>query len=220
VRWNKIDANKHTVPTHERTVPSPINPSKRYQERNILFANSVDFGTQDAEKSLIKMHSVHAPGRVQLMLNLDRKELDIQFPLQIGTETRKFRFRLPFALLSHVYKDAKHVRGQTALIIPFGSPPQFFKQKLEGERLIDGRTHTSFSTKNRFWNEWNTWFRETDIVDTSLKKSLQGMPLMTHKNNAIIDIGKSLSIDIRMNTTNTLRSLDKLPAPSRRYSVH
>jgi RNA-dependent RNA polymerase len=183
------------VSTRLYTVPSPVDPSKHYQERNILFANSVDFGTQDAKKSLIKMHSVHAPGQVQLMLNLDRKELDVQFPLKLGTATRKFRFRLPIALLSHIYKDVNSVRGQTALIIPFGSPPQFFTQKVEGEHLIDGRMHTSFSTKEKTWIEWNTWFRETDVFDIGLKKSLQGMPLMPYKDTAIIDIGKSLYID-------------------------
>jgi RNA-dependent RNA polymerase len=198
-----------------RTVPSPVTPSTRYQERNILFANSVDFGTQDAEMSLIKMRTVHAPGRVQLMLNLDRKELDIQFPLKIDNEIRKFRFRLPFTLLSRVYKDANHIRGQTALIIPFGTPPQFFIQKFEGECLIDGRMHTSFSSKDRIWNEWDTWFRETDVVDTSLKKSLQGMPLITHKNDPIIDIGKSLPIDDESDITDPHRSLDKLQAPPR-----
>jgi RNA-dependent RNA polymerase len=176
------------------TVPSPVDPSKRYPERNILFANSVDFGTHDAEKSLIKMHTIHAPGRIQLMLNLERKELDIQFPLKVGDELRKFRFRLPIALLSHIYKDANCDHKKTALIIPFGSAPQFFAQKFEGEQLIDGRTHTSFSTKENPWIDWFTWFRETDVVDPDLKKSRQTMPIMAHKDNAIIDIGKSLSI--------------------------
>jgi RNA-dependent RNA polymerase len=181
------------------TVPSPINPSKRYPERNILFANSVDFGTHDAEKSLIKMRTVHAPGRIQLMLNLERKELDIQFPLEVGDKLRKFRFRLPIALLSHIYKDANCDHEHTALIIPFGSAPQFFIQKFEGEQLIDDRTHTSFSTKENPWIDWYTWFRETDVVDPDLKKSRQAMPIMARKDNAIIDIGRSLSVTVISN---------------------
>jgi RNA-dependent RNA polymerase len=189
VRWEEPSARLFTV-------PSPVDPSRHYQERNILFANSVHFGIQDAEMSLIKMRSIQpdAPGRVQLMLNLDRKELDIQFPLKIGDEMRKFRFRLPIALLSRIYKDTNCSLKQTALIIPFGSAPQFFIQKFEDEQLIDGRTHTSFSSKENTWIEWNTWFRETDVVDVDGKESLRGMPLMAPKNTAIIDIGKSLII--------------------------
>jgi RNA-dependent RNA polymerase len=185
------------------TVPSPVNPLKQYPERNILYANSVDFGTQDADKSLIKMRTVYAPGQVQLMLNLDRKEIDVQFPLKVGNDStdklRKFRFRLPIALLSHIYKDANCDHKQTALIIPFGSAPQFFTKKFEGERLIDGRTHTSFSAKETPWIDWYTWFRETDVVDPDLKKSQQATPIMAHKENAIIDIGKSSFITVARN---------------------
>ena len=176
-----------------RTVPSPVNPSRHYHEYNILFANSVDFGTKDAEKSMIVMHSVGARSRVQLKLDLERKELDIQFPLEVDDNMRKFRFRLPIAQLSHVYRSVTSVEGQTSLIIPFDSPPQFFIQKLEGEKLTNGGTHTSFSPKEKLWQDWNTWFRETDVVGTTLKRSLQKTALMNHKDTAIIDIGKSLN---------------------------
>ena len=185
-RWDTMDP-------FVRTVPSPVNPSKHYHEFNILFANSISFGTNDAELSMIAMHTVEADGRVRLMLNLDRKELDIQFPLEVGGKMRNLRFRLPIALLSHIYKDANQGPGQTALIIPFNSPPQFFIRKAEGEKLTNGELHTSFSSNERLWNEWNAWFRETDVVNGSFKQTLQHMPLMNHKDTAIIDIGKSLS---------------------------
>jgi RNA-dependent RNA polymerase len=175
-----------------RTVPSPVDPRKHYHEINILSANTVDFGIRDGPSSMIAMHTVAAHGNVQLMLNLERKELDVQFPLKVDGRTRNFRFRLPFALLARVYKSAEHTPGQTSLIIPFDSPPQFFIQKYDGEKATNGVTHTSFSRKEKFWSDWNTWFRETDVVDGRLKKSLQETPLMNHKDTAIIDIGKSL----------------------------
>ena len=172
------------------TLPSPVNPSKKYFEFNILYGNSIEFGTADSNRSMIVMHTARGRGQVQITLNLDRKELDIQFPQKVGDEMRKFRFRLPIALLSHIYKDTKCAPQQTALIIPFESPPQFFIQRHEGERLTDGKIHTSFSTKERRWTDWNTWFRETDVVDAGRKKILQDMPLMNHKDTAVIDIGK------------------------------
>lgn len=176
-----------------RTVPSPVNPSKHYPEFNILFANSIDFGTRDADMSMIVMHTTQARGKVQLRLDLDRKELDIQFPMSLGKNMRKFRFRLPIARLLDIYKDAKQLSGEMALIIPFDSPPQFFFQKYEGEYLINGGQHTSFSSKETKWNDWNTWFRETDVVETATRARLRGLPLMDRKDTAIIDIGKSLT---------------------------
>jgi RNA-dependent RNA polymerase len=177
-----------------RTIPSPVDPRKHYYEFNTLLANSVDFGTTDAEMSMITMHTVQARGQVRFMLNLDRKELDIQFPQEIGNEMRQYRFRLPIALLSHIYKDSHCAPGQTAMIIPFDFSPQFFVQKQEGEELMSGDEHTSFSVNEKIWLDWHTWFRETDVVDMGLKEALKEMPLMNHKGAATIDIGKSPSI--------------------------
>jgi RNA-dependent RNA polymerase len=179
-----------------RTVRSPVNPSKNYPEIVTLFANSVDFGVTDMDKSMIVMHKVPARGKIQVMLNLDRKELDMRFPQKVGDEIRNLRFRLPIALLSHIYKDAHEPSKQTALIIPFESPPQFFIQRYENERLANGRIHTSFATKDKLWNEWDTWFREIDVVDTNTKKILQEFPLMNHKDTTIIDIGRWTSYRI------------------------
>jgi RNA-dependent RNA polymerase len=126
------------------------------------------------------------------MLNLNRKELDIQFPLQIDSETHKYRFQLPFALLSYVYKVTDKATGRPTLVISFDSPPQLYIQKKEGEDMEDGRKHTSsFSRKERTWTDWNTWFRETDMISLVARKTLQQVPLMNHTDTAIIDIGKS-----------------------------
>ena len=174
-----------------RTIPSPVDPSKLYQETNVIFADSIDIGTQDAEKSMISMQAVKAQGNVRVMLNLDRKELDVQFPLLLGNKERRLRFRLPIALLSHIYKVTDTVPGQTSLVIPFNYPPQFFIQRYEGEALANGNKHTSFS-REKTWIDWHTWCRETDIVSNDLRNSLQKLPVMNHKGGAAIDIGMSL----------------------------
>ncbi|KAE8824620.1 hypothetical protein PTNB85_09384 [Pyrenophora teres f. teres] len=174
------------------TVPSPVNTAKRYFEYNILPAKSIEFGTRISDQTMICMYTVQSPKGIQMGLDLNRKELDIQFPLYLFNEVRKYRFRLPIALLSHVYRVNDKTTGQPTLIIPFDSPPQFYVQKKEGEGLGDGRTHTSFSNKEKAWNDWNTWFRETDIVSAKDKKKLKQLPLMNHKDATIIDIGKYL----------------------------
>jgi RNA-dependent RNA polymerase len=178
------------VSSGTRTVRSPVSPEKHYRERSTLLANSVDFGVTDADKSIIVMHTARAREKIQLMLNLDRKEIDIRFPQKVGDKIRNVRFRLPIALMSHIYKQAHGTSNQTALIIPFETPPQFFIQRYENECLMNGQIHTSFSTKVKLWTEWDTWFRETDVVDADAKKNLQGVPLMNSKDTTIIDLGK------------------------------
>lgn len=185
--WQKMDPVV-------RTVPSPVHPIRNYPEFNILFANSVDFGIKDAESSMISMHTIEARGRVQLKLDLDRKELSVQFPLKVNGNARNFRFELPIARLSHVYKRVGNLPGQASLIIPFDLSPRFFMQMIEGEEMTNGNRHTSFSVRDRLWVDWNTWFRETDVLDIKLKKSLQDTALMNHKDDAIIDIGMSAYI--------------------------
>lgn len=197
-----------------RTVPSPINPSKHYHEYNIVYANSVDFGVRDADMSIIVMQTVQAHGSVRMMLNLDRKELDIQFPLKLGNETRRLRFRLPIALISHVYKVRDVDQSQTSLIIPFESAPQFFMQKYEGEDLGVRGKFTSFSHKEKNWIDWNTWFRETEVVDPGLRRTLGALPLMDPKDKVIIDIGE-LSVLFEAPLANEFRQLDELQADIR-----
>ncbi|KAH7402736.1 RNA dependent RNA polymerase-domain-containing protein [Pyrenochaeta sp. MPI-SDFR-AT-0127] len=183
VKWEKVHS-------HVSTIPSPVNPSKQYYEFNIIPANSISFGIRVDDMSMIKMHTVEANGKIQMMLNLKRKELDIRFPLHTGSKIRNFRFRLPISLLSHVYQVSDEKDGLGTLIIPFDHPPQFFRQKDEGENLGNGRIHTSFTSKEKLWNDWTTWFRETDIIEDVATEDLNKSPLMNHKNTAIIDIAR------------------------------
>lgn len=183
MRWEEVSP-------HVTTIASPVNPAKQYYEFNILSANSIDFGIRLSTMSMITMHKVESYGRVQLNLNLKRKELDIQFPLKTGNQMRNFRFRLPISLLSHIYKVSDTETGQIILIIPCDSPPQFFVQKIEDEKRSNGGNRTSFSSKEKIWNEWDTWYRETDVIDDVARELLKELPLMNHKDKAIIDIGK------------------------------
>jgi RNA-dependent RNA polymerase len=166
------------------TVPSPINPSKNHPEVNILNAKSLDFGVNVAEMKLATMHSVENDN-IKVTLNLKRKELDIQFPLTIDGANRSLRFRLPISQLSQVHKVDNDSGTESSLIIPFESSPQFFVQK-KPSRDDD----QLFPAKERNWNDWSTWYRETDVVDDRTRTLLQMIPVMNHKNSAIIDIGK------------------------------
>lgn len=174
------------------TIPSSINPAKKYYELTILSAKRVEFGVRVAEKAMIAMHTVEPPAKdgVQVMLNLKRKQLDVLFSLRIPMDDkmRKFRFSLPISLISHIYKT-KDSTGLPSLVIPFDSTPCFYMQKNEGEDLGDGRKQTSFSRTDKIWSDWDTWYRVTDIVDGAIRAVLRRTPVMNHRDTAIIDIG-------------------------------
>jgi RNA-dependent RNA polymerase len=169
-----------------------VNPSKEYPEINIISANSIGFGTKDADLSMLVMYKAESHGNIRVMLNLDRKEVDIQFPMALGVTIRKYRFRLPIALLPRIFRVDCNRPGQINLIIPFESAPQFFVQRMDGDVLSDGRTHTGFSEEEKTWIDWHTWFRETDVTHDSTNYSLKKVPLMNSKDKAIIDIGKPI----------------------------
>ncbi len=198
VRVGAALLGSETLPPQVKTVPSPANPTKVYYEFNTLPLQGIDFGVSVADKTMIAMRTLRPMDGIYMTLNLVRKELDIQFPINVDNEMRKFRFRLPIALLSRIYKVANKTTGQPALVIPFNSPPQFYMQRKEGEALEDGTKHTSFSQKEKLWNDWNTWFRVTDIINNTAKKTFQSTPLMNHKDTAIIDIGKSYTLLLKI----------------------
>ncbi len=175
-------------------VISPVNPAQSYPEFNIQTANSIDFGYEDALRSMIAMRTIMSPGKVQVTLNLKKKEIDIQFPLKTDQQERKYRLLLPISLLSHIYKIFDKKTGQVTLIIPFKSAPRFFIQKREGEKLANGQPYTSFSSNEKLWSDWDTWFRETDVIDDFSREQLKDKPVMNHKDTAIIDIGQSLRL--------------------------
>ncbi|KAF2857014.1 RdRP-domain-containing protein [Plenodomus tracheiphilus IPT5] len=183
------------------SIPSPVKPSKYYYEVNMLPAKAISFGARVADLTMTAMQTTQSSDGIYLVLNLKRKELDIQFPLDVSGQSQRHRFRLPIALVSQIYKIPSKHAGQTDLIIPFDSPPQFFIQRGEGEHLQDGSVNTSFTVNEKTWSAWNTWFRETDIVESHISERLLTAPLMNHKDTAIIDLGRWTTYQISFGAT-------------------
>ncbi|KAL6712313.1 hypothetical protein ACN47E_000190 [Coniothyrium glycines] len=189
LRWEEFKSRTSQV-------PSPVDPTVRYYQENIIYADKMDFGTRTGETTMIAMKTIVSDRDIQIKLDLRRKELDIQFRMEIDQVARRLRFRLPFALLSHIYKVSDPDTGEKCLVIPFECSPQFYVQKAEGATLPNGRTHTSFIPGEKFWVDWNTWFRETDVVDAQTRRQQVALPVMNHKDTASIDIGRWTSYRI------------------------
>ena len=173
------------VSSNPATVASPVNPKRRYFEVNTFFADTLRFGARTAQDESINMYTVHSKSKIQLTLDLKRKEIDIRFPLCIEDSKSNLRFRMPFSLLSNIYKVVEGNTDEVALIIPFDNSPQFFVQKIP----IDDDDESAFSSNDLRWVDWNTWFRETDVVDGPTRKHMGLKPLSNCRDSAIIDIG-------------------------------
>lgn len=173
-------------PSSINTIPSPINPAVQYLETNTLAANSLTFGVQTGDMTLLSMQRVNAIKGICLTLNLKRKELKVQFPLKIDQESHIFHFELPISQLSQIHLS-RNPTSSASITIPFTRPPRFFVEKKRTSK--DGG---SFPRKERTWHVWSTQFRETDIVNGYRKGEMKSMPLTKTGGSAIIDIGMSL----------------------------
>ncbi|KAF2997398.1 hypothetical protein E8E13_005112 [Curvularia kusanoi] len=170
-------------PASISTVPSPMSPAIQYLETNALVANSLTFGVQTGDRTLLSMQRVNAIKGIYLTLNLKRKELKVQFPLKIDQESHNFHFELPISQLSQIHLS-RDPASSSSITIPFTRPPRFFVEKKRTSK--DGG---SFPRKERTWHVWSTQFRETDIVNGHRKGEMESMPLTKTGGSAIIDIG-------------------------------
>ncbi|KAF1958751.1 RdRP-domain-containing protein [Byssothecium circinans] len=173
-------------------VLSPVVSTKHYFEDNVLYADSIDFGIILAEKTLHVMRSADAYKEVKVTLSLgERKELDVQFPLMIDDSFRKLRFRLPLSLANLLFMVKNTKTGGYDLIIPFESPPQFFMQAKDISK--------TFGENDRIWLDWYSWYRQTDVVNAATAERLRSIPVMNHKDETIIDIGRWTAYRIVLN---------------------
>lgn len=186
IRMGKVYVRVEQANSRPFFVDSPVDPARKYQQSNIFYGNSIDFGTTTDENTMSIMNTARGTQGVRMTLNVgDRKELDIQFPLVIDNEMRRLRFLLPLSLLGKIYRVHDMGTSQSTLIIPFDSPPKFYMQ------LKEQFIHQSCSNYFKSWSEWFSWYRQTDVVDGATGNRLKMLPVMNHKHTALIDIGKN-----------------------------
>lgn len=162
----------------------------------VLYADSLDFGIMYDEAIMMKKITAEPKKfkTIQFMLDLLRREIDIQFPLTVPGREQKgrsqlemYRFRLPLAHLERLY-ELQNGPDKRVLIIPMKTPPAFFHKVRDVESTHDDKSTT--------WTEWRTWFRTTEIAEQKDGEAL--LPVRLRKDNAIVDIGKlSELLDLR-----------------------
>ncbi|KAF3188622.1 hypothetical protein TWF788_000370 [Orbilia oligospora] len=183
-------------PRDTLTIESPVNRALRFPESFELPVQRLDFGFMVQETTMMSMFAVEASERgvwrkpldILFQVDLSRKQLDIRFGLRFDASSgrkrrqEKYRMRIPFVALQSLYETTPDNQngGSRSILIPLQYPPHVWRQLFDFSR--------SHKTDNPHWSEWDTWFRQTDIVENSEEFRME--PLAIRKKKPTIDIGR------------------------------
>ena len=174
--------------------PSPIDPERTFADQTTVSMSEIGFGTMKTEKSMLEFTTVKptASTPVQLVLNLQRKALDVRFPLvfpPLRTSTsnaeqeRFFMMRVQLTQIKSVIKVRNESTREIALVFTTLMPP-FLHRKTQNLAA----THEQDAV---YWNEWQAWYRQTSI--SQHQDSFRTELVQLQKQDAIIDIGRWLT---------------------------
>ncbi|KAF2146274.1 uncharacterized protein K452DRAFT_348841 [Aplosporella prunicola CBS 121167] len=185
------------------TVQSPVDPAQVYPESMRIPTESIGFGFMHSETSMMVMHRVSPEGKLPMTLtvNLQRREVEVRFSMNMFDEQRKayvldqFRFRVKFSQIKGIHERHDGGCNKQVWVILTDSPPWFYK-KLRNT----GPTHMD---TERTWREWQAWYRQTDI--THSRQPLKNSPVGLKKANPVIDIGRWMAyrFEFDMNSPST-----------------
>jgi RNA-dependent RNA polymerase len=172
-------------PAHSFLRESPVRKGVRYPERTQLEAKTLDFGVMYSEFTMMPMKSLDASrGSITFMLNLFRRQIEIQFLLEVAERSSERRvavdqysFQIPLVSVEKIFETVSD--EDRSFIIPLDAPPEFYKKSRNIEATHEAKAH--------HWNQAKTWLRQTDItIDGS---SLENAPISLRKENAAVNIG-------------------------------
>ncbi|ESZ97230.1 hypothetical protein SBOR_2395 [Sclerotinia borealis F-4128] len=191
----RLDQNSR----RERAVPSPFRKNVFYPEKMKLDSSTLQFGVMLQPECMMPMQTLRTQDQSNLTLTVDlkRRKLEAHFTVHfidprsqgdkdfpctgnLGDYDRRERymFNIPFDQLKSIQRvDAG---GRTlSLLVTLNSPPQFYRWR--GDRSVTQQGALS-------WTEWDSWFRQTDIVYDPF--TLVDAPIALHKERPVIDIGR------------------------------
>jgi RNA-dependent RNA polymerase len=194
VPWD--DPNR---PPRSSRVQSPIKPNVSYESKTILWPTSLHIGIMVDQDSMMPLQNIlpTIPADLKFTVDLVRKKLVAEFKItfqdprsqgvtsyvsesKVGEFDRKntYMFELPFDQLKTISK-VDFGTDRFGLAIALESPPRYHRKR-EDEQACH-------SDENLTWSDWDTWYRQTDIVYDPYR--LQNAVITLHKERPVIDIG-------------------------------
>jgi RNA-dependent RNA polymerase len=168
-------------------VQSPIKKYVFYDPKMSLDAEKIHFGLMINPTTMMPIHETWSTstGDTKFQVDLLHNRITAYFKVRFNepggacNRVNKYMFQVPFAALKDLqFMDAS--ADTYALVLSLESPPQFYRKRED--------TQVGHCDEGLLWNEFDTWYRQTDIVyDPRL---LQIEKVALHKKKPVIDIGK------------------------------
>ncbi|KAI5286514.1 hypothetical protein KEM54_006730, partial [Ascosphaera aggregata] len=209
----EIVINLEVLPPQHRTLPKLTQaPGKILGELDVQLS-FLGFGAFIDDKRLLITKSLQS-GRIAV--GAHHRQVDIFFQIVQRDDSssvlsrREYRYRIPIAQLTHIYKIS--IDGKDTFALPLQSPP-ICHRKLQNPI-------STFSDSDSKWDSRNTWYRQTDIAINP--RDLVSLPLTLHKPRAVIDIGRCTTIifQSRQSTTSADSKISHLLTLLEELNVH
>ena len=167
---------------------SPVKRTMRtfYPEILGLEATGISFGARVTEDTMAVLRSVRSTytTKVEIILNVARKQLIVKFAALVNDTKRQFRFTVALSDMHQVLR-VDHEDGRLSIVLDLLTPPPYYREFDEGSIP---RTHTAGSL---VWREEDSWYRQTSIEASSADmEALRSMPTSLKKNGGFVDIGR------------------------------
>ncbi|TVY21595.1 RNA-dependent RNA polymerase 1 [Lachnellula arida] len=181
-------------------VQSPIRPHISYEPKMVLWPSSLHIGIMVDQESMMPLQSIEpsTPADLKFTVDLVRKKITAEFkftfkdPRSRGVasfvsdsavgefnRTNSYMFQIPFDQLKTISQINFNNRC-FGLQMSLESPPQYHRKREDEE--------SCHSPENLRWTDWDTWYRQTDIVYDPYR--LQNAVIALHKERPVIDIGR------------------------------
>lgn len=195
-------------------IQSLVRKATFYDEKMKLSPASLEFGVMLHSNSMMLMKTVQADilNDMSFVVDLLHNRIVATFKVAfrdprsdsvtdftstsaIGHYDRinRYMFQIPFSQLKTIHQVDLNDEA-FALVISLESPPQFLRKRED-----DRATHSS---ENPVWTEFDSWFRQTDIVYDPYR--LQITPVAFQKETPVIDIGNFKNLYYFLGCTNNL----------------
>lgn len=167
----------------------------RYQE---LGAETIDFGVLVAPETMLIKRTRHTDtqGRVRMILNLGRREIDVRFPSVYSRKTREYKFIIPIDEVFDLYQFQSENDTKTSFILTLRTPPHFYRKLSEG--IADTHDDAAFT-----WREQDAWIRQTNILGNEFDVDQMKTRPVTLRNlpEGIVNIGRWTTYRITIDDT-------------------
>jgi RNA-dependent RNA polymerase len=198
--WYNVQVSLSDDKRQGLQIQSPIRRQVFYDPKMRLFASTLHFGLMIGRNSMMPLHAVQSRHDdltfvVDLLHNRIVASFNVHFqdPRSSGAadyvsaskidsykRINRYMFQIPFGQLEKIQRMDLNPEV-FALAITLDSPPQYYRKRQD-----DMAGHAK---DNLLWSEFDTWYRQTDIVYDPYR--LQTAKVTLHKERPVIDIGKT-----------------------------